>query len=389
LEDAVAQRIVLVESDLVTGGHASVTSGLACYLKSRGREVTVLCTGGSGADQLQRRGIPTLVYSPANRPWMFWTRQSVEAELLDLKPDLLHAQTHSLARYVKNLATFLNCPYLVTVSEHLDRPRDLPYNKALLKRVIAASDPLREALVNAAKVPKDLVRLIPNGVNLADYRPFQREPEEEGNGIGREPKESKGNGNGSGNGKMHVIGMIAPMEKEKGQEFFLRAAKAVLDERDDVQFLVAGRGPETDRFRKLSAKLGLTPSLTFVDYVDDHGLLLSAMDVFVLPTVEEGHGVTLLEAMACGRPVVASGVGGLYSIVRDRETGLIVPRQDANALAQAMLELVNEPALADDLAQQALEMVESEFDQDSLFGRLLGVYDEAVAVPANGNAGQA
>lgn len=388
MEDTtVAQRIVLVESDLVTGGDASVTSGLAGFLKSRGREVTVLCTGGSGADQLRTRGIPTLVYSPTNRPWTFWTRQPVEAELLDLKPDLLHAQTHSLARYVKNLATFLNCPYLVTVSGHLDQPRDLPYNKALLKRVIAVSDPLREALVNAAKVPKDLVRLIPNGVNLADYRPFQRQPEDQSNGLGTESKERKGNG--AGNGKTHVIGMIAPMEKEKGQEFFLRAAKAVLDERDDVQFLVAGSGPEMDRFRKLSAKLGLTSALTFVDYIDDHGLLLSAMDVFVLPTVEEGHGVTLLEAMACGRPVVASGVGGLYSIVRDRETGLIVPRQDANALAQAMLELINEPALADDLAQQALEMVESEFNQDSLFERLLGAYDEAVAVPVNGNVGQA
>jgi glycosyltransferase involved in cell wall biosynthesis len=380
MKKPVAERIVLVESDLAIGGEPSVTVSLAHHLKSKGREVMVLCAGGAGVEQLRSRGIPTLIYAQAQRPWAFWLRKPIESGLLSFRPDLLHARTHSLARFVKSLATGLKCPYVVTVNRHIAHARELPHDKALLRRIIAVSDPLREALVNTVRIPKDIIRLVPHGVNTAGFRPLRKDRLDRSHGLDAQDGKAEGDGKPLWNGKTPVIGMIAPMQKEKGNEFFLRAAKAVLDEKPDVQFLVAGKGPETVRCRKLAVKLGLTQSLTFVDYLDNHALLLSAMDVFVLPTVEEGYGVTILEAMAAGRPVVASGVGGLYSIVRDRETGLIVPRQDANALARALLELLNQPQLAHDLAQQAMAMVENEFDQETLFERLLQIYDEAAAV---------
>ena len=390
MSDARAQRVALVAGDLAASGAQSITTSLARRLKVKGRDVMVLCSGGPGLEHLQAQGIPSVLYSGAASPWLFWKRKSVEAELTEFKPDILHAQSHSLARYTKHLASLLDCPYLITVTERVAKPGKLPYDRKLLRGIIATDDPLREELVNVAKVPRELVSLIPNGVSLGSFRQFQPRPSQEGNGPDGAADGGNGKGKGgNGNGKTPVVGMISPTEKDRGLEVFLQAAQKVLEEKPEVHFLVSGKSSQTRKLRELVSKLGVRPSLTFVDHAESHGQLFSAMDVFVLPSTGDTHGVTLLEAMACGKPVVASGVGGVYSIVRDRETGLIVPRQDAQAMAQAVLDILDSPDFAQELSDQALETIESEFDQDALFEKLFRAYDGALAVLPNGKAGHA
>jgi glycosyltransferase involved in cell wall biosynthesis len=375
----IAERIALIERELASGGDASVTKNLALKLKSEGRTVAVLCTGGPAEEELGDRGIDTIIYPGGPAPWLFWRRWPVVAKLKEFKPDLLHAQTHSLARFVRELAVALKTPYLMTVNRHFAKASELPINRRLLSGLIAVSETLREALVNGLKVPKDRVHLIPSGVEMATFKRIQRRyaealtASEKSLGEPEVPEEP-----GQLNGHLPVIGMIAPMEKEGGHGSFMRAAQIVRQSFPKAQFLLAGRGSELKHFRRTARQLGLAEHLTFVDYVENRVQLLSAMDIFAMPAVEEEHSVTVLEAMAAGRPVVASGVGGIYSIVRDRKTGLIVPRQDANALAQALLELLKDPDLAKELAQNALEMVESEYSQANQFQQIFQAYDAAI-----------
>ena len=106
---------------------------------------------------------------------------------------------------------------------------------------------------------------------------------------------------------------------------------------------------------------------------------MEVLDVFVSPAREELSGVIILEAMACGKPVIATSVGGVYRIVRDQETGLLVRRDDPNAIAAAVSRLLDDPAFARQIAARAREFVRSGFDLASCVEKTLAFYETALA----------
>lgn len=389
MPDSNARKIILVEGDLSPGGDPSVTIGLARQLQSEGRQVAVICSGGSGQALLRDSQIPVILYPTAFQGWLFWRRWIALPELHNFAPDLLHAQTHQLARFAKALASRLECPYIITVRSSVGSPKNLPLDRKWLRLIIATSDPLREELVNDAKVPRELVRLIPRGVDAAAFRGSSSVEPSQSPALAesaRLPDAShyEKTWDAAGGGRIPVVGIIAPLVKAAGHQFFIRAAKEVWDKHKNVQFLVAGQGPEADKLRHLVQQFEFASAITFVDYIEDHKLLLKAIDIFVLPALEEGFAITVLEAMASGRPVVVSGVGSLYSMVRDRETGFIVPRKDVSALSQAILKLIEDPRLAQELGQQALDSARNEFNQEVLFQRIVQAYEEVLASNGNG-----
>ncbi len=103
---------------------------------------------------------------------------------------------------------------------------------------------------------------------------------------------------------------------------------------------------------------------------------LSAMDVFCLPSLQQGLGVMMLEAMALGRPVIASGVGGVLSVIEDNRTGLIVPPSDSRSLADRILELLIHPDKARQLASAGREMVKAQFNETRMLDEYIQVYQE-------------
>ena len=142
---------------------------------------------------------------------------------------------------------------------------------------------------------------------------------------------------------MPVVGSAGPLETPKGLPYFLGAAARVRKRFPETRFLLSGSGPEEGNLRRLARELGLEEAVTFAPNLLDFSAGLAATDVFCLPSLSQGLGATMLEAMALGKPVVASGVGGIDSVIEDGVTGLIVPPARGAALAEKIGSLLADP----------------------------------------------
>jgi glycosyltransferase involved in cell wall biosynthesis len=152
----------------------------------------------------------------------------------------------------------------------------------------------------------------------------------------------------------------------------------VLASHPEVQFLIAGAGPEEENLRRLVRELNIVEAVTFVPNLYDFSTALEAMDIFCLPSLRQGLGTIMLDAMGRGIPVIATGVGGVYSVVSDGETGLVVPPSNSTRLAERILELLEDPLRARNLAANGRELVREEFNVERMVQETAELYREIV-----------
>lgn len=192
-------------------------------------------------------------------------------------------------------------------------------------------------------------------------------------------------------GRPFRVLFVGRLVERKGVQHLL-AAVARLREGREVEVDIVGDGPFRGRLEAHAAALGLGGAARFHGFVsrDELSRRFAESDVFVLPAVVdakgdvEGLGVVLIEALRYGTPVIGSAAGGIVDIVRDGETGLLVPPGDASALASAIARVQDEPELAARLVRQGQAHVEREFAWDEVIGRLVNLY-ESLAGRAAGN----
>ena len=158
-----------------------------------------------------------------------------------------------------------------------------------------------------------------------------------------------------------VIAMLAVLEERKGHRFLLDAARLLKDRGRRIRYVFAGDGSHKIQLQRLVRTLGLRDEVSFVGFVKDVPKFLSSIDVLVLPSLFEGLGVAALEAMAAGKPVVATRVGGLAESIIDRETGFLVPPQDGIALADSIERLIADPSMAREMGLKGAARVQSNF----------------------------
>jgi glycosyltransferase involved in cell wall biosynthesis len=172
------------------------------------------------------------------------------------------------------------------------------------------------------------------------------------------------------------IGEIARLAEVKGQRTLLRACVGL-----DVTVVLVGAdlergGAYRRELERQAAELGIADRVLFTGYRRDADAVLRAFDVLALPSTIEGFPLVVLEAMAAGIPVVATPVGGVGELVRDGETGLLVPPEDPAALAAALHRLLDEPETARRLAEAARAQVFERFSEASMCARVLAVYED-------------
>ena len=178
-----------------------------------------------------------------------------------------------------------------------------------------------------------------------------------------------------------VIGVVTLLRPGKGIETLIDALPALLARHPGASVAVAGRGPDHERLAARARERGVDHALHFVGETAGPMPLLSGVDLFVSPSWAESFPYNVLEAMAAGLPVVATDVGGTAEAVEDGATGLVVPPQDASALADAMVELLDDPEHAGRLGEAGRQRAGEEFGLDRMIAATLAVYRLTSALP--------
>ncbi|MFH1314205.1 MAG: glycosyltransferase family 4 protein [Candidatus Eisenbacteria bacterium] len=247
--------------------------------------------------------------------------------------------------------------------------------RAIYTRAISASLRACDALIaNSDAVRRDLaeqgvdiekITVVHNGVDVERIRLAA--------GASKLPASLR-----EGFGQNRIIGTLGRFTPIKNQKLMLLAARTVVKQHPDVLFLLVGDGKERGRLEQMGRELGLEDKLIFTGWLDSPYPVLSRMDILVLPSLWEGLGVTILEAMALGKPVVATKVGGIPEVVSDGETGLLVPSGDEEALASALHKLLSNPELARDMGRRGKIVVEQKFPSTRTAREVEEVYESSM-----------
>jgi glycosyltransferase involved in cell wall biosynthesis len=224
-------------------------------------------------------------------------------------------------------------------------------------RYLAVSAALARQMCATNAMPAHKIQVIHNGISMA---PFQR-PIASGFRLAL-----------SGTSGRPIVFTAARLDKQKGLGHLLEAAALV----PEALFVLAGEGPERRALETQSQQMGLGDRVVLLGQREDIPDLLAASDLFALPSLNESLGVSILEAMAASRPVVATAIGGIGEAVADGETGLLVPPGDPVALAGAIRRLLSDPSLALRMGAAGKVRVQRDFSAETMLRRVTEVYDE-------------
>src|SRR5438876_5970139 len=281
--------------------------------------------------------------------------------------DVAVVHTHSsIDAWVAGLAArSLGVP--VVRSRHVSIP--IPGSRAFVYRLadrIITSGEAVATIVRGAGVPAERVVAIGPGLDTTRFH-----PNVSGAGV-RTELGLRG----------PAVGLVANIRGSKGHAYFLEAARSVLAQRPDARFLIVGDGIGFDDVRRRVKEMGLESYVVMTGFRRDVPEVMAALDVLVLPSVKsEAMSQVIPQALAVGTPVVGTTVGGTPELVRDGETGRLVPPADAAALAGAILDFLRDPERARALARRGQALVLTQHSMDAAMARTLAVYD-AVGAPA-------
>jgi glycosyltransferase involved in cell wall biosynthesis len=326
-----------------------------------------LTTRGTLADELERQGWPvTALEEPGGlQPGLVLRLARLFRRA---RVDVVHTHDERPLLYGAAAARLARVPRVVH-TRHGQKARNTRRQVVLFRlatsladRVACVSDDAA-ALTVGEGVARRRVRTVRNGIDLTRFAYTGPAPD----------------------GPVVTVARLSP---EKDVATLVRAAALAVRELPSFRLEVAGDGVCMPALRQLTAEMGLGGHVRFHGEVRDIPALLGRARLFVLPSVEEGISLTLLEAMARGLPVVATRIGGNPEVVADGETGLIIPARDPDVMARAMLRLLGDVEESRRMGRSGRRRVETHFDVRRMVADYEALYrgDHALAQSVNGRA---
>ena len=288
----------------------------------------------------------------------------------DVQPDVVHAHDPmavALAAMALSMKTGLaKRPLLVAarrVDFHLKRHAFSKWKYRQIDAFIAASRPIA-SMLESDGIPADRIETVHDGVNMDR---LAREPRVDAHAAFWLPHGAP------------LVGNVAALVAHKGQRHLVAAAARVVRDVPDARFVIVGEGELREPLERQIRDLGLERHVLLAGFRTDVIGLQKSFDLFVMSSVTEGLGSAMLDAMACGTPVVATRAGGIPEAIEDGVHGLLVPPHDDEALAQAIVRLLKDEPLRRQLAAAAEERVRREFSVERMVAKTLEVYQRRLA----------
>jgi L-malate glycosyltransferase len=282
-----------------------------------------------------------------------------------LKPDIVHAHDPhgvAMASIALSMSTQPRTPRLVAsrrVDFHMRRSALSRWKYRQVECFICASEAIRQIVVSDG-IPRNRTVTVHEGIDLGRVAAAPRAE------LHKEfwlPHDAP------------LVGNVAALVPHKGQRHLVDAAALVLPKQPDARFIIAGEGELRPQLEHQIRQHHLEKHVILAGFRTDVLSLHKAFDIFVMSSVTEGLGTSILDAMACGKPVVGTTAGGIPEVVADGETGLLVPPREPRAMADAIIQLLSDGALRERMGAAGLARVRQCFSAETMVKKTLDVYE--------------
>jgi len=366
-------HVVHVIGSFQTGGAEKMLVNFLGAVNKEKFKHTVLCLTRRGelADDLRQVDVEVQVFRVRIRTLPRDLRR-LAGWFRDHRADVVHSHMFYASLWARTAALWAGVPVLITTEhsqEHWKKWWQVRADRFLSGKTfhhIAVSQDVRNIRLERDGVAPGQITMIPNGVPIPEVTgdPEVRQKVRAKFGLPLD---------------VPVVGTVGRMIDVKGYPFMLQALALARKSYPSLHWLQVGDGPDRKKIIALAEEMGLSEAVTFAGKRSDVSSLLEAMDIWAMSSTHEGLPVALLEAMAAGRTIVATNVGGIPDVVDHEVSAILVAPQDARELAAGLVRVLDDHSLAQKLAAGARVKVEMEYGIEAVARRIEGIYLEGLA----------
>lgn len=284
------------------------------------------------------------------------------------QPHIIHL--HGYGATVFGVSAGLMTKTKIVLHEHFVDPNYPFYQKIidffLCRKVdvgLANCAAVKNFMVDSRHFSSSKTKVVFNGVPLEEFQPASEDKIRQEKLKWKIPDDYQ------------IIATVGRLDEQKGNTYFLDAAKIILDKGIKVKFMIVGDGPSMEELQEKSVSLGINNDMVFTGYQDNISLLESIFDIQVIPSLWEGTTLTVFEAMSVGVPLVSTNVDGLGEVLNNEKNALTVDSADGGKLAEAVITMIEQPQLKTKLKEQAQKDV-NDYSIQGTVDKLQNIYTD-------------
>jgi len=363
-------NILMLTTHLNAGGITSYLLTLTKELLKNGHQVTIASSGGDAIEELGKSGAQCLILNIQTKselsPKIYMATGRLVKFVKENEIDLIHAHTRVTQVLGKLMALGTGTTYVSTCHGFFKTRWSRKIFGCWGDAVIAISPQVREHLIRDFSVDPKKCFLIKNGIDLQRFSSVDQD-------FVNEKRKDWGLSEGN-----IVIGIIARLSDVKGHSVLIEAFSKVMNEVANVKLLIVGVGKEEEKLKNQVKTLKLEEDVIFEPSSGSSEKFLSMFHIFVMPSLQEGLGLSVMEAQAFGLPVVASRVGGIPALIEDGQTGKLVSPNDSQMLAGEIVHLLNNKEEAGRMGRNARQFIEEECSSEKMYQETIFFYEKAM-----------
>ena len=361
----------IISGDLWAGAEAMAYQLLSGISKEKNIDLFVLLLNqGKLLQKCYLEGIKTYLINEDTNSFLKIFYKSIKLSI-KIKPDIIHAHRYKENVLASMIQPFCGMPILISTQHgRIETEGKSSYVQRLKRTVsyaclnwrfnsiVAVSNDTRNFLLMQQKVNEKHIKCIPNGINFNHYSSTKKNIH-------------------TGNIRIGSAGRLFPV---KNYLQMVDIAKQVCEYRDNVEFLLAGDGPEEDAIKDRIICCGIEKHFKLLGHLNDMKTFYKDIDIYVNMSLHEGSPMTILEAMASGKPVLAFHQAGLKEIITNGFDGYTVPEKDINLYVSKIIQLIDDPEMIVKMGKDARKKIENKYDSKQMTRKYISLYQEMIKI---------